>query len=125
MCRAGPAPGPPDAPGPPVLHVDVKPSALGLKKELKREDGEDPLAKRELEEQEEEQEVLEEVEELMEEEVEDSDDVLSISSTSSSPACCPESSCSYTTSSLSSLQVPYHMVGHRVYVLLWCSIIWY
>ena len=85
----------------PVVHVDIKDSNLGVKGEVKREEAVDPLAKKEIEEQ-----------PNQEEEVEDeSDEVQSISSTSSSPACCPETSCTYTTHSLSSLQA--HAIMHQ------------
>ena len=84
----------------PVVHVDIKDSNLGVKGEVKREDAVDPLAKKEVEEQ----PALEEV-------VDDSDEVESISSTTSSPSCCPEPSCNYTTTSLSSLQA--HAIMHQ------------
>ena len=84
----------------PVVHVDIRDSNLGVKGEVKREEAVDPLAKKEIEEQ------------ATEEEIEDeSDEVQSVSSTSSSPACCPESSCTYITTSLSSLQA--HSIMHQ------------
>ena len=83
------------------VHVDVKPNTLGLKKEQQfKQEAVDPLAKKELEEQGQEQEKVQ-----GQEQEEDTDDIQSVSSASSSAACCPEVSCHYTTNSPSSLQV--------------------